>query len=237
MKTKNTMVGVLAAVLVVALWWTMLLKPTRAKASKVRDETAVQQAKLDPLQVQLAQAQRDAAHAATFKAQLESLQEAMPDSPALADFIRNANQIAGGSGVSWQSVTHGPPTVGTDGVTSITLGIQVKGTYAQVIDYLTKLGALKRLVVVDGVQLSTAATTGAATGGSSGAGSSTGPFTGASQLSAVVSARMFEAPGAPAPGTDATGSATSADSGSSSTPAAETSNPSGSGKTAGLNNS
>jgi Tfp pilus assembly protein PilO len=229
MKTKNTMVGVLAGVLVLALWWTMLLKPTRAKASKVREQTSVEQAKLDPLEAQLRQAQQDAAHAATFKAQLESLQEAMPNSPALADFIRNANQIADASGVAWQSVTHGPPTVGGDGVTAITLGIQVKGTYAQTMDYLAKLGALKRLVVVDGVQLSTAANTGAETGGG-GAGETTGPFSGSSQLSAVISARMFEAPGAPAPGTDASGTESSA-----SAPAAETS--SGGGKTAGLNNS
>ena len=133
---------------------------TRAKASKVREQTAVEQAKLDPLEAQLRQAQQDAAHAATFKAQLESLQEAMPNSPALADFIRNANQISDASGVAWQSVTHGPPTVGTRRRHVDHLGIQVKGTYAQAMDYLAKLGALKRLVVVDGVQLSTAATHG-----------------------------------------------------------------------------
>ena len=139
MKTKNMMVGILAGVLVLALWWTMLLKPARSKASKVRADTAVQQSKLDPLEAQLAQAQRDAANAATMKTQLEDLQRAMPNSPALAAFIRNANDIAEASGVSWQSVTHGPPTVGLDGTTSITLGIQVKGTYPQVQDYQTRL--------------------------------------------------------------------------------------------------
>jgi Tfp pilus assembly protein PilO len=236
MRTKNTMVGILAAVLVVALWWTMMLKPARAKASKVREQTTVQQAKLDPLEAQLHQAQEDAAHASTIKAELESLQQAMPDSPALAEFIRDANQISDQTGVSWQSVTHGPPTIGDDGVTSITLGIQVKGTYAQVMDYLTKLGALQRLVVVDGVQLSTAATTGADTAGS-GAGAQTGPFSGASQLAAVISARMFESPLAAAPGTDTTGAASTATSatGTATTPAA-TSAPT-SGNTGALNNS
>jgi Tfp pilus assembly protein PilO len=228
MKTKNRAVGALAAVLVLALWWTMLLKPARAKASKVRADTAIQQSKLDPLQAQLAQAQRDAANAATFKAQLESLQLAMPDSPALAAFIRNANDISKASGVSWQSVTHGPPTIGADGVNSITLGIQVKGTYAQVMDYLTRLAKLQRLVVVDGVQLSTAADTGASTGSTSG--QATGPFSGGTELSAVISARMFESPAAPAPASDA--SAAAASSSGASTPAAAPV-----GKTAGLNNS
>ena len=228
MKTKNMLVGVLAAVLIVALWWTMLLKPTRAKADKVRADTAIEQSKLEPLQAQLAKAQRDAAHAAEFKAELESLQTAMPNSPALAAFIRDANDIAQSTGVSWQSVTHGPPTLGTDGVNSITLGIQVKGTYAQVMDYLGKVAGLQRLIVVDGVQLTTAANTGATTGSTSGL--STGPFSGASELSAVITARMFEAPGATST-SGGTGVSTAAAPSGTSTPAATA------GNTAGLNNS
>ncbi len=191
MKTKNLLVGVLAAVLVVALWWTVLLKPTRTKTAKVKEETEIEESKLAPLRAQLTKAQRDAAHADEFKAQLESLQRAMPNSPALAAFIRDANGIAADSGVAWQSVTHGVPTAGIGGVNSITLGIQVKGTYGQVVDYLAQLAELQRLVVVDGVQLSTAGTTGAEAGGPSTAGGSTGPFSGASELSAVITARMF----------------------------------------------
>jgi Tfp pilus assembly protein PilO len=220
MKTKNLMVGVLAAVLVVALWWTVLLKPTRAKAAKVHADTEIEQSKLAPLQAQLTKAQRDAANAAKFKAQLESLQKAMPDSPALAAFLRDANAIASDSGVSWQSVTHAPPTLGVAGVMSITLGIQVKGTYAQVVDYLTRLAALERLVVVDGVQLSTAATTGAETGSSASGGGSTGPFSGGTELSAVISARMFEAPAAAVTTPDA-GTATAPTAGSTATPGAQ----------------
>ena len=123
----------------------------------MKADTATEQSKLAPLQAQLDQAQRDAAHAATFKAELQSLQQAMPDSPALAAFIRDANGIADASGVSWQSVTHGPPTPAPTASMSITVGIQVKGTYAQVIDYLGRSSPrCKRLVVVDSVQLTTA---------------------------------------------------------------------------------
>ena len=161
MKTKNMMVGILAGVLVVALWYTMLLKPVRAKTSKVKADTANQQSRLSPLESQLARARNDAAHVDKFDAQLKSLQQAMPNSPALAAFIRDANNIAAASGVAWQSVTHGPPTPGNSGSMSITVGIQVKGTYAQVLDYLSRVVALRRLVVVDSVALSTAGTSGA----------------------------------------------------------------------------
>jgi Tfp pilus assembly protein PilO len=193
MKTKNLMVSILVGVLVLALWYTMLLKPTRAKVSTVKAEAQAQEDKLAPLQSKLAQARTDAANAAQIKAELESLQRALPDTPALAAFIRDANATASASGVAWQSVTHAPPAPGIGGVESITVGIQVKGTYGQVLDYVGRLAAMKRLLVVDNLQLA-ATTSGAVTGDATG--QSTGPFSGGDQLAATISARMFAAPSA-----------------------------------------
>jgi Tfp pilus assembly protein PilO len=193
MKTKNLAVGALAAVLTLALWWNFLLKPTQAKAKAVKADTAVQRAKLQPLEAQLAQAHAYAAHASTFKAQLATLQQAVPDSPALAAFIREANAIAEASHISWQSVTHAPPTPGADGVASIAVGIQIRGTYEQVMEYLGRIAALQRLLVLDNVQVTAAAITSAGPGGpASGTGTSTGPFSGASELTVTIRARMFE---------------------------------------------
>jgi Tfp pilus assembly protein PilO len=193
MKTKNLAVGILAGVLLVALWYTMLLKPTRAKVSDVKAEAQVQEDKLAPLQSQLAQARADAANAAQIKAQLASLQQAMPDTPALAAFIRDANGIASGSGVAWQSVTHSTPAPGVGGSTAITVGIQVRGTYGQVLDYLGRLASMKRLLVVDNLQLATGSS-GATAGDPNATAQSTGPFSGGDQLSATISARMFSSP-------------------------------------------
>jgi Tfp pilus assembly protein PilO len=204
MKTKNLAVGILAALLVTALWYTFVLKPIRAQTTKVKADTASERAKLAPLQAQVAQAEKDASHEAAFKAELQSLQAAMPDSPALAAFIRDANGIAAASGVSWQSVTHAPPVQGADGVMTITVGITIKGSYAQVMEYLGRLAQLQRLFVVDSVGFNPAADTasgGANSGGagspsSSGGGStanlSTGPFSGASEVAVTISGRMFE---------------------------------------------
>ena len=191
MKTKNLSVGILVAVLTLALWYNFLLKPMRSQTSKVKADTAAQKQKLVPLQAQLDQANIDSAHAATFKAQLASLQAAVPNSPALAAFIRDANAIASASKVTWQSVTHAAPT-GVGSPAAITVGIQIQGTYEQVMDYLGRLGVLKRLVVVDTVQFSAAAGTGGGAGGAAtGAGASTGPFSGASELTVTISGRMF----------------------------------------------
>jgi Tfp pilus assembly protein PilO len=144
------------------------------------------------LEAQLAQAKADEAHAKEFQAQLDSLQQAIPNSPALAAFIRNANGIADASGISWQSVTHGPPAPDATGVAVITVGIQIKGTYEQVMDYQSRLSALNRLLVVDGVQLASAGSTDApGSPATDGAGASTGPFSGGSELAGTITARMF----------------------------------------------
>jgi Tfp pilus assembly protein PilO len=198
MKTKNLAVGALAAVLTLALWWNFLVKPTRAEQKKVKAETAAEQTKLQPLQAQLAQARLDASHAATMKARLAALQRALPTTPALANFIRDANGIAAASNVSWQAVTHGPPVPGDAGIGVITVGIQLRGTYEQVMDYLGRIAGLHRLLVLDSVQFAASAGTTAAAGTAAAAGTdaapgaSTGPYSGASELAITITARMFE---------------------------------------------
>jgi len=218
MKTKNLAVSILVGFLVLALWWTMLLKPTRAKVAKAKTDAAAQEAKLAPLQTQLNQARTDASHAAEFKAELQSLQLALPNNPALSAFIRDANGIASAAGVQWQSVTHAAPAPGVTGVESITVGLQVQGTYGQILDYLTRLASMKRLLVVDSLQLSpvtSAATAGNAGGANANAGNaganvnpanlSTGPFSGGDKLTATISARMFATADAAAAAAGTTG--------------------------------
>jgi len=213
MKTKNLAVGGLIAVLTLALWYNFLLKPSRSEASKVKAETATEKAKLPPLEAQLAQANNDAAHASTFKARLAALKHAVPETPELANFLRDANGIAVASGIQWQSVTHAPPTPGEAGTASIAVGIQIKGTYEQVVDYLTRISSLRRLLVLDNVQFTATAATaapGATPGATPGAGESTGPFSGGPVLSVTIAARMFDTPTDLALATDGTAATTPA---------------------------
>jgi Tfp pilus assembly protein PilO len=228
MKTKNLAVSILVGVLVVALWYMELLKPTRAKVASVKSDTTAQEQKLAPLQRQLSQAQHDAAHAAEFKAQLQSLQLALPNSPALAAFLRDANGIASAAGVTWQSVSHSAPVPGLGGVQSITVGLQVQGTYGQIVDYLSRLASMKRLLVVDSLQLSTS--TSGAPGSNSGTSSaSTGPFSGGDQLTATISSRMFATPDAATAAASGTTGTSTASAGTSTAPASSTGSTSSSG--------
>src|SRR5260370_18983981 len=178
MKTKNLAVTAVIGLLILALWWNFLLKPSRSQASKVKAETAAERTKLQPLQAQLAQANIDGAHAGSFKTRLAVLKNAVPDSPELANFIRDANAIAAASNITWQSVTHGPPSTGSAGVSSIAVGIDIKGTYEQVLDYLGRIAALKRLGVPGNVTLTPGGAAAPAAGATTGTPvqESPGPF-------------------------------------------------------------
>ena len=174
MKTKNLAVGALAAALTLALWWNFLLKPTQTKASKVKAETAVERTKLQPLEAQLAQAQADAAHASTFKAQLGRV-AARRAELARARGLHPGRQRDRGRLQHLVAVGHARAADARhSGVASITVGIQIRGTYEQVMDYLGRIAALKRLLVLDNVQFSSAGPRAPALAGAAGgAGTST----------------------------------------------------------------
>src|SRR5262249_30983725 len=137
-----------------ALWYMFLLKPMQSQASKVhKDVTNAQRDQL-ALKAQLA-ALSDKTHIAQTKAQLAKLQAAIPADPQLASFLRSANAIAEVSGVEWQTITPAVPTPST-GVETVNVSILVNGTQAEVHDYLSRLEALPRLVIVDSTNLNVA---------------------------------------------------------------------------------
>jgi Tfp pilus assembly protein PilO len=230
MKSRNLAVGGVVAVLVIALWFMFVLKPMRSDTSKAHKEVVEAERQTLGLQARLAQVSDKARNEQT-KAELATLHAAVPATPQLSTFIRGANAIAAASGVSWQSVTPGEISRATGG-TTISLGIQVKGGYAQVLDYMQRLQDLSRLVIVDNVNI------GSATEGAAGApgGSGGGVFaseTGADvALNLQITGRMFiasptaptatdPATGAPVAGAAPTGNGTT-NAGPSGIPAGET---------------
>src|SRR5262245_60598437 len=207
MKSRNLAVGGVVAFLVVVIWFMFLYKPTKSETSKVNKEVKEAERESLGLQAQLAQVSDKARNAATMK-ELKTLHAAVPATPQLSTFIRQANKIAAASGVSWQSVAPGQQA-GQVAANSVGLNIKVQGGYAQVLDYMQRLQDLPRLVVVDSVNIAAArGTADQPTGSGGGVFTDRGADTG---LALEITARMFTAAPpvtTPAPGT-ATGASTS----------------------------
>jgi Tfp pilus assembly protein PilO len=178
-KQKNMIVGALAALLVLALWYMMLYSPLTSAASKANQATTAAKTTAKSLEQQIAGLKGDLP---SQKGQKQQLNLAIPSTPAESAFLRDLDRVKAASGVTFQSVAPSPPTGGAAGATtSINVSISVSGSVAQVHKYLTALATLKRLFVIDNVSL----TAGASTNGSN-ASSSGGPV-----------GDVFAGPGAP----------------------------------------
>ena len=200
-KMRNIIVIALAVLFVAVLWQRMVYASMNHQASKAKQATADAETRIKSLQAELNKIDTGDA-GAPHTATQEELKNAIPPSPALSSFLRSADTIRAESGVAFSSIVPAAPTAAS-GVGTVTLGINVQGSYAQVIDYLNRLNKLSRLVVVDSVNF----TPGAAEGATGGGGPTGSVFAGQGAppvMTIQVTARLFTqqgalgaAPGAP----------------------------------------
>jgi Tfp pilus assembly protein PilO len=187
MKSRAIVLGVLGTIVLLLVWNLLLFAPKGRTLSHAKDDTQTAEQLGSTLQATLTHLQDISRNGPEIAAELDKLSAAVPASPDLDGFILSANQIAVTSGIDWLSVS---PAVAQSGTTSdvsvIPLSVQIKGGFFQVLDYLNRLEDMGRLVVVDGINISAAASAGASSG--------------APILSVTLTARMFTraAPAAPA---------------------------------------
>src|SRR6202035_1454821 len=89
------------------------------------------------------------------EAQIATFKQLIPNTPQLAAFIDAADGAAAASGINLTAISPAQASV-TKGSTvqELHLSMTITGSYFQVIDFVNRLDALPRLVVVDGLSLS-----------------------------------------------------------------------------------
>jgi len=232
-KRNQLLIGGAAVLVIVLLWYFLLYAPLGDDLSSAQEQTSAEQKKTDSLQADLTRLQSQAKGASQQQAKLRQLDAAVPKNPDLAEFIIQANDIADESGITFLSIAPAPPVAG-QGASVINMTIAINGSFFQLQDYLRLLEKLERLVIVDGISISTSGG-GSSTGTSSTdtAATSTGDVT----LGVSLTARMFTraSPAATGSGTSGTGTGgtttTTVPGGSTSSTTATTAAPNPSGGT------
>ena len=210
---RSLLIGVGAGLAVLLIWYFLLWSPRGSAIddAKGRQQTAADQA--DELEARLNQLRDAQRNEAATRAQIAQLQEAIPDEANLAQFILDTNDAATRSGIDFLSISPTPPAAATTvdpntgapppGVPSeIALGVSITGGYFQVLDFVNRLTDLTRIVVIDGITVS------------SGAGG---------DLSVQLNGKMFTTqPPAGAPGDPATTTTTAPGATTTTTPGATT---------------
>jgi hypothetical protein len=140
-------IGIVAGLIVYALaGYFLLVSPQRAKAAKLKTQTAATQQQIDQYRLLVAQAR---ATPPIRVAELFRLTKAMPDSVDMAGVVLELSHVARGSGIEFASITPQGPAAVT-GYSSIPITLEFAGNYYELSDFLFRL---RNLVRVQGGQL------------------------------------------------------------------------------------
>lgn len=150
---------------ITGLWYFALWKPQTTKLAAAHRAVASAEANQSTLLGQIATLRRLEAQVPALRQSLRTLQSDLPATAGLDTTIRQINAAAQSAGVTWQSLTpqlnaasatSGPaaPAGRSSGVSSVALSMTVTGTYHQIMGFLRNLDALPRLMVTNGVSLS-----------------------------------------------------------------------------------
>ena len=144
-------VGILA---MVGIWYVMLFSPQGSALAQANHRLDMARQKQTELRAQLRALSASKTASATIQAQIDALKLAVPDKASLDTFIDGANGAAAASGVDFVSLAPLPPAVPKGGtLAELHLSMAVTGSYFQVSDFVNRLDALPRLVVVDGLTM------------------------------------------------------------------------------------
>lgn len=193
-----------ACLAILAAGWFLAVKPQRSHAATLRTQTQSVRTSNDQLLSQVNQLKQQQKDLPAQQKLLSQIATKIPDNPALPTLIRQLSAAAEGAGVNLMSLSPGAPAVvaapgvaaaaatapaaGAAPLASITLAIQVTGSYFNVEQFFASIESLNRAMLVTGFSLAPGAS--ATTPGSK---------TQLGDLTAQISASVFESPQVAAP--------------------------------------
>ncbi len=148
-----------AALGVLLLWFVLLWGPQSARMEEARERRETAEQENANLRIRLERLRAADARRTELLAGIDRTRVAIPDQPNLAQFILDANDVANQAGIDFISIAPSPPAAPPAGSppdtpTQISLSISISGGYFQVLDYLNRLLAMPRIVVVDTINVS-----------------------------------------------------------------------------------
>lgn len=165
-RSATYLVGLGVLVLVVGVWFVGLWSPRTHQVAKLKTKVTAASAQDTQLSVQLAQLQSEAHQLPAKRAQLKRMQAAVPSKTDEPQFILQLNGAAKKAGVDLVTISPSQPAVGqspagssTSSASSgqapstVSLSLDVNGTFFSILDFMHDLYALPRIVVISGVSL------------------------------------------------------------------------------------
>lgn len=215
-------VAAVAVVVILAAGWFLVVGPQRTHAHALLAQSAAQRGQTTSLRTQLSILQAQSKALPAKQAELAKFGRQIPSNPALPALIRSLTAAGSAAGVDLVSIAPGaaaaPSTAaapvagpagaasaGRQGVTTLgttssassvqatALVLKVKGTYAQLEQFLANLEGLERVLLVSGYSIGTS-TGGSDSTASATAGTATKGCPSACQLELDLTGQVFTVP-------------------------------------------
>jgi Tfp pilus assembly protein PilO len=154
-----------ASVLLVGVWYFAFFSGQSKSIQKSSALAAAANVQAGTVRSQIVVLQHEKAQLPVATAKLTTLALALPSTPALDKLIDNINVAATQSGVNWQSITPSKPATYTgsttgagsgfaNGMQSVSVALQVGGSYKQILAFVDSLNGMSRLLDVGSINLS-----------------------------------------------------------------------------------
>lgn len=154
MKRTGLILGVLAVLLVTALWWFFVISPTNTKIADSQDQLQSAEDNEVLLLTQLSRLKKIQENELTYRSAIGALDAAIPPTPQMPALIDSLTELANDSSVKWESGTYGNPVeVEGEDYFEIPVNLIVQGQFFEVLGYLYGIADLERIVRIDAVSL------------------------------------------------------------------------------------
>ena len=151
--TKRLLItgGVLVAA--IGLWLVLLWQPKTASLAQADDRSETAETANAGLEAQVRALRADQEETEALAAEAARLRDALPPDARLGEIVLELDEVARAAGVDLRAVQPSEPVPGTSGVSEIGISLTVQGGYDSAVGFVARLGAMRRLVVVDAVDL------------------------------------------------------------------------------------
>jgi Tfp pilus assembly protein PilO len=153
---RQALIGAVAAIAIVGLFFFFVLSPKLNQITETRDELEVAQDRAASLRAQIENLEEIRRRAPETRARLSRLRDLLPEDPELPAFIRLLQEAAVREGVELQSLAPSPPAPAPEGegIQLITVNTVVQASFHRLENFLARLENLDRVVEVTSISLS-----------------------------------------------------------------------------------
>lgn len=157
MNRRILLIGAAVLVVIVVAWFFLLWRPAGDDLDEANERLDDARARNSQLAATIARLEAQEEERPRLQSDLEALRAAIPAEADQADLQLGLNEAAEASGVELLSLTYNA-AAGEGQLQSIGVQMGGEGGYFQLLDFLNRVSALHRIVVIDGLNISSTAT-------------------------------------------------------------------------------